>query len=219
MNLRRRLALRLMEHAVSVMPAARKAWADAMRAEFALLPTDREALAWAGGCLWTCYCERISPMQVFLKSLVRAAAVWLVLVAFVGVMILDRARHLHDPEIWKLVRLLSELYGGMFATLWVCEMLIAWRWKAPGKIFTKTLLRSTVLWLWPFGECVYRMSLFFTDPQEQHRIAPVFWEWLRHWLWNWVTHYPLFFVAIFVPLYISELLIARYWRMRPERAA
>ncbi|HUO98420.1 MAG TPA: hypothetical protein VMU01_07110, partial [Rhizomicrobium sp.] len=81
-----RLAQRLIDHAVSVMPEHRRDWAEAMRAEFHALPTDREALAWATGCVWASYCERIQPMQAFLKSLLRAFAVWLAIPAFFTVL-------------------------------------------------------------------------------------------------------------------------------------
>ena len=213
-----RLAQRMMDHAAAVMPAERKDWAEAMRAEFSATTTDREALAWASGCVWASYRERIQPMDVLVKSLVRAAAVWLVLFAFVCLLVLLDPRPGRDPELWKLARLLTEFYGGMFATLWVCELLIARFWTVSNKIFKKTLLRAAVLWLWPLGECVYRMSRFFMDSHEQQLIAPVFWEWLRLWLWNWATHYPVMFVAIFVPLLICELLIARFWRLHPDPA-
>jgi hypothetical protein len=65
------------------MPEHRRDWAEAMRVEFHALPTDREALAWATGCVWASYCERIEPMQVFLTSLLRAVIEGLVVAAFI----------------------------------------------------------------------------------------------------------------------------------------
>jgi hypothetical protein len=158
-------------------------------------------------------------MDVLVKSLVRAAAVWLVAPSFLAVMLLLDPLPDRNPEIGKLVRILSELYGGMFATLWISELFIARFWTAPRKIFKKTLARTAALWLWPFGEGVYRTICFLTDPREQQLIAPVFWQWLKHWLWSWATYLPVMFVAIFVPLLICEILIARYWRARQARAA
>lgn len=219
MSFHRRLALRLMDHAFAVMPAERCDWAEAMRAEFAVMPTDRDALAWAAGCVWASYCERIDPMNLFLKSLLRALAVWLVVPSFLAVMMLLNPLPDRDPEIGKLVRILSELYGGMFVTLWVCELLIARFWNAPNKLFKKTLLRTAALWLWPFGEGMYRTICFLLDPQGQKLIAPVFWQWLRHWLWDWVTNLSVMFIVIFVPLLICEWLMVRYWWSRQERVA
>lgn len=218
MSFQRRLALSLMEHAAAVMPADRKDWAEAMRAEFAVMPTDRDALAWAGGCVWASYIERIQPMDVLVKSLLRAFAVWLIVLAFVAVMILLHPMHSPHPQVWKLVRLLSVCYGGMFATLWVCELLIAGFWSAPGKILQKLLVRATAVWLWPFGLSVTMFVHGLTNPHIIAHIGADRGPWLLHWLWNWVTHYPVMFVAIFVPLLICELLIARYWRVRPVRA-
>jgi hypothetical protein len=211
----RRFAERLMDHAGAVMPPERREWAEAMRAEFAALPQGREALAWAAGCVWASYCERIQPMNVFVKSLLRAAAVWLVVGGFIAVMILLHPLHVNDARLLRLVRLLSMFYGGMFVTLWICELLIARFWSEPGKIFKKTLLRTAALWLWPLGLSIVMLTRALTDKVFRARIDGEFWSWMQHWAVNWVTHYPVIFVAIFVPLLICEWAITR----RTKRAA
>jgi hypothetical protein len=54
-----RISFRLAEHAVAVMPAARKEWARAMRAELASLDMGIERLRWTFGCLRAAYSERV----------------------------------------------------------------------------------------------------------------------------------------------------------------
>lgn len=210
-----RLAERLLEHAAAVMPAERREWTDAMRAEFAAMPEGREALAWAAGCVWASYCERIRPMDVLAKSLLRALAVWLVMAGLLTAVILIQISHGRDPQLWKAVRILSTFYAGIFATLWVCELLIARFWTAPGNIFSKTLLRTAAVWLWPLGLSLFMLTHGLTNKAFRTHIDGAFWAWLQHWLWNWITHYPVMFTAIFVPLLLCEWLIVR----RTKRAA
>jgi hypothetical protein len=213
----RGFAERLIDHAAAVMPERRREWAAAMQAEFTALPVGRVRLAWAVGCVWASYCERIQPMDVFVKSLVRAAAALSVVFAFFAVMVVLHSKH--PFEAMRFLRLMSMFYGGIFATLWVCELLIARYWTAPNKIFKKTLLRATVLWLWPLGLGVYQITRVLTDPVIRARLGDPILPWLQHWLVNWVRTYPLLFVAIFVPLFLCELVIARFWRAKATTPA
>jgi len=213
--MRRRLAERLMRHAAAVMPEERREWAAAMAAEMAALPDEGEALAWALGCVWASYLERIDPMDVFVKSLLRAAAVWLVLLAFQTVLVVV---HPHSVQLWRWGRIFAELFGGIFATLWVCELLMARFWTAPDKIFKKTLVRAAALWLWPLGLSIFQFVCVVNDPLVVGRMGDEFGAWLHFWLINWVTHYPVIFVAIFLPLLLCEWLIARHGRARQKVA-
>lgn len=61
-SLRRRLALVLMRRVSQVLPTSRLEWAKAMRAELDHLQDDRDALAWAMGCLVAGSKERINTM-------------------------------------------------------------------------------------------------------------------------------------------------------------
>jgi len=54
-----RFSSSLAEHAVAVMPAARKDWARAMRAELASLDEGIERVRWSFGCLRAAYSERV----------------------------------------------------------------------------------------------------------------------------------------------------------------
>ena len=58
----RRLAVALMRHLDLVLPTSRLEWAEAMRAELDHLESDRDALAWAIGCLVAGSKERINIM-------------------------------------------------------------------------------------------------------------------------------------------------------------
>ncbi len=62
------LAERLLDHAARILPAARRDWGLAMRAELAAIAADDEALAFAAGCVWAAYRERISPMRIVLLT-------------------------------------------------------------------------------------------------------------------------------------------------------
>lgn len=64
----RALAERLLDHAAVVMPAARRDWGLAMRAELAAIASADDALAFAAGCVWAAYRERISPMRIALLT-------------------------------------------------------------------------------------------------------------------------------------------------------
>jgi len=57
----------LLRHAASVMPAVRSEWITAMRAEAELVPAD-ERLAFAWGCLWSSYCERLTDASTILAA-------------------------------------------------------------------------------------------------------------------------------------------------------
>jgi hypothetical protein len=54
-----RISSSLAEHAVTVMPAARREWARAMRAELASLDVGIERIRWSLGCLRAAYSERV----------------------------------------------------------------------------------------------------------------------------------------------------------------
>jgi hypothetical protein len=64
----RALAERLLEHAARIMPAARRDWSLAMRAELAAIASADDALAFAAGCVWAAYRERISLMRIALLA-------------------------------------------------------------------------------------------------------------------------------------------------------
>jgi hypothetical protein len=64
----RALAERLLDHAAKVMPANRRDWGLAMRTELVAIPSAGEALAFAGGCVWTAYSQRISLMRIALLT-------------------------------------------------------------------------------------------------------------------------------------------------------
>lgn len=59
---RRRLALALLRRLDHLLPSSRRDWARAMQAEVDHLPDDRDALAWAVGCVAACAKDRIHSM-------------------------------------------------------------------------------------------------------------------------------------------------------------
>jgi hypothetical protein len=214
MTIARRFAERLIDHAAAVMPERLSEWAEAMRAEFDTMPEDREALAWAVGCVWASYRERIELMQIFSKSLLRAAAGFVALAASIHGLIWWSPRY-----VGLLVPALSLFYGGMFATLWLVELAIARFWTAPGKPFLKTLLRTTVLWLWPVG---YEISVFvgaWKATLGYPHVHVDFIGFMLRILIDRAGYFSFYFVAIFVPLLLCELIIASVSKPRSRLPA
>jgi len=142
--------------------------------------------------------------------------VWLVLPVFVVVMMVLEPLP-GGLELWKLARIFSEVYGGIFATLWLCDMMIAWRWKAPDKLFKKTLLRTLALWLWPMGFDAYNLVRALLDPLFRAEIHVQFGVFMQRYLWDLAGHGLMFFAAIVVPLMVCELLMARFRRGRVKQ--
>jgi hypothetical protein len=111
-NLRHRLALQMVDHAVRAMPPARKPWAIAMQREIAFTENDGEAFTWACGCVWACYYERIGPMRnILLKSL--AGATFISVAAVVAIAALSAVgpfgqRNPEDVAFMEQVRLCAE---------------------------------------------------------------------------------------------------------------
>lgn len=72
----RRLAEALTAHAVAVMPVHRRDWALGMRAELTAIESPGAALAFAAGCAWTAYRQRMDAVTVlaFLARLGTALA-------------------------------------------------------------------------------------------------------------------------------------------------
>ena len=56
----RRLSLRLLEHAASILPSGSSVWSTAMLREADYIESDREVLFWASGCLAAAYRRRLS---------------------------------------------------------------------------------------------------------------------------------------------------------------
>jgi len=67
----RRWAVKLVRHAVCVLPHAQSAWADAMRRELDYIGDDPAALRWALGCVLASYKARMAHRPSF-----RAPAAW-----------------------------------------------------------------------------------------------------------------------------------------------
>jgi hypothetical protein len=66
-----RISSGLAEHAVAVMPAARKEWARAMRAELASLDAGIERIRWSLGCMRAAYSERVRNLGILDRLVVR----------------------------------------------------------------------------------------------------------------------------------------------------
>lgn len=213
----RGFAERLIDHAQAVMPEHRREWAAAMQAEFAALPDGRERLAWAVGCVWASYRERMELMQIFSKSLLRAAAGFLAVAASVlGLMWWSPRGYVGLLGVVLLV-----FYAGMFATLWLSELVIARFWTAPGMPFLKTLLRAAILWLWPVG---WEVSIFAGAMRGALRNPNVhvhidFTGYMLNILTGRLGYYSFYFVAIFVPLLVCELVIGRFWHPKATTPA
>jgi hypothetical protein len=77
-HLLRRIATALLDHAASIMPSHRSAWAEAMKREIHHIERDREALTWALGAVVAGYLERTR-----LSSAIQAPGVRLFLALFI----------------------------------------------------------------------------------------------------------------------------------------
>jgi hypothetical protein len=102
MSFTRRLAERLLRHAAAVMPAHRRDWALGMQAELAAIEPSGPALAFAAGCAWTAYRQRMSPMRIALFT-ARLA------VAFVS--LLAAAAHAFAPLNMVAIAIDLKLHG------------------------------------------------------------------------------------------------------------
>jgi hypothetical protein len=72
-RLERLLALRLVRHAVFMLPRRSAAWAAAMQHETEYIQRDREALRWAIGCVSAAYLQRIVSLNVIHTTVIRWA--------------------------------------------------------------------------------------------------------------------------------------------------
>jgi hypothetical protein len=68
MSFARRFAERLLRHATTVMPDRRRDWALGMQAELAAIDAPGAGLAFAAGCVWAAYQQRVSPMRIALLT-------------------------------------------------------------------------------------------------------------------------------------------------------
>ena len=75
----RRIAFSLVAHAARILPHTRTSWADAMEQEIHYVEGDREALAWAIGCVVASYLERIVAMDLLHTRAARIVLVFPVL--------------------------------------------------------------------------------------------------------------------------------------------
>jgi len=124
-SLKRRLALRLVRHAVFVLPRGFASWATAMQHEMEYIQPDREALRWAVGCVSTGYLQRIGSFNVVRTRVLRWAlaifiATW-TMTAFWAVFLL-RLKVTGRPELdavpaWSLV---LDGVAGMFYIAGIC---------------------------------------------------------------------------------------------------
>jgi hypothetical protein len=61
------LAVRLLDHAARIMPPSRRDWVRGMRAELAHIPAPAAAAAFALGCIWASYTQRIQDMMTLIR--------------------------------------------------------------------------------------------------------------------------------------------------------
>ncbi len=66
---RRRAAMAVMRWSALLLPAERKHWVEAMRAEIDAIDDDGAALDFALGCLWTSTKERACRIRLFVSAL------------------------------------------------------------------------------------------------------------------------------------------------------
>ena len=79
-----RLSRYLLDRAVRTLPAARRDWAEAMRAEAEFIDGDFSRLVWAGGCLIAALKERNNHMKDLKVSRGVLAVEWLVCFGFLA---------------------------------------------------------------------------------------------------------------------------------------
>lgn len=210
MSFRRRIASHLMDHACAVVPPGRSDWAKAMRAEFVGISNASEALRWASGCVWASYVARINPMDVFVKSLIRATVLWLVVFAgFAIPMMINPHKYLGAVYLQQAAHKLPIYYAVIFLLLWIGELLIARFWSSSKGIVEKSLVRAAALWLPLFLLRFITVLLFHA----QHPASHLLWG---RFLAGAALWFSIFYVAVFIPLLLCELLLSRFWFSRPK---
>lgn len=118
-SLERRIALRLVRHAVFMLPRRSAAWATAMQHEMEYIQPDREALRWAIGCVSTGYLQRFASLDVIQTSVLRWALVVFIaswtftafLAAFLLRLKMTGSTELDSLPTWSLA---SDGVAGMF---------------------------------------------------------------------------------------------------------
>ena len=150
-------------------------------------------------------------MNVFVKSLLRAAAVLMAVVLFFATLMVLDTTPTSQQEWMKLGRALACLYAVVFATLWIGELVVVRFWTIPDKLIKKTLLRTIVLWLLPVGFELSGLIRALMDPVIHADLAAHSEAFVLRLLIDWAGHFSMYFVMIFVPLLICEFLMAR-WR-------
>jgi hypothetical protein len=74
LDIERRIAVRLVRHAASVLPRGAASWGIAMRHEIEHINSNHDALWWAVGCVSTGYLRRLASLSVVHTTVLR----WLV---------------------------------------------------------------------------------------------------------------------------------------------
>jgi hypothetical protein len=160
LSLRRRLAGTLLRCLNRLLPRSRLEWGQAMQAELDHLPSDRDALAWAVGCLVAGSKERINTMLTGNLKISRWILVPEMLLCFVpltlgwldavggssGVMRLSgeavAKRFLHSPG--GTLVLVALLAGAVLGALGPLGLATAFRWivsgRAPGSRWFRAAL-------------------------------------------------------------------------------
>jgi hypothetical protein len=92
------IAMKLAQHASSVLPGARSPWAEAMRRELDYIEDDAAALRWALGCVLASYKARLAFRSVFsTRTVWWRAAMSGVLMLFIGFALLENAGGQTEP--------------------------------------------------------------------------------------------------------------------------
>ncbi len=95
----RRLAVRLVLHAASVLPGAGAPWAEAMRHELDYIADDLAALRWAFGCLVASYRARLAELRcIGARASLRHVSAGIALMLVVGLTLVGHASGQTEPS-------------------------------------------------------------------------------------------------------------------------
>jgi hypothetical protein len=133
-----RISSALAEHAVAVMPAARKEWARAMHAELASLDAGIERMRWSLGCLRAAYSERVRDLAI-----------------------LDRL----DVRILIALLSLNEAHGLIFSAklAWVYRTNPNWavRYLGPGSVPVYAAIPTILIGLFAISAALYAVAAVY----------------------------------------------------------
>ncbi len=175
--------------AMHVSPCEREEWAQAMSREVDAIPSEREALRWALGCLQAVCLERLKSMKPTTWWLVRwGIALWIALLA-IDTLAYAGITLTYKLQAWRAIPILGLLKEHYLwnvpllevTPLWeplltLVALLFAVRFSRPESGYAQSLSlafqKSHYAWIWPIAGLAITMLICVTLWHDRQTPAP-----------------------------------------------